>query len=364
MGRPPTMLDVAREAGLSRSTVSRVLQGRGQRVSPDAQIRVREAVDRLGYVHDLVASGLAQRRGHQLGLLIRDATNPAYGHLHAEMNRAVEDAGRTLISVTADRHDYGTAEVAGLRRLLGQRVAGAFVGTGVTAAEDLVLTGSTVPMMIVGRPNEHPHLESVSYDERAHGRMVADRIVAAGHRRIAVLTAPLLYSRVFDLRMRSLVARLSELGASARPIPLLPVERGVVRALDAARDEELTCIVCPVDYVALDLLRAAGERGIRVGEDLSVVGFDGITDGLDLIGLATVELPIREVARAAVDRMGRLIERADAEEADGGAEADRGTRADGGTGVDRGVKPEVARHALHVGRFVPGRTLGPAPHPR
>ena len=344
MPRQPTMEHVARAAGVSRSTVSRVFQNDGAKVSPDALIAVHEAASRLGYVHNLVASGLAMRRGHQLGLLVRDATNPAYGHLMAETNRAVERAGRTLISVTASRHDYGTEEVAGLRRLLGQRVAGVFVGTGVTAAEDLVETVTSVPMMIVGRPNEHPQIESISYDERAHGRRVAEEIAANGHRRIVALTAPLLYSRVFDLRIRSLVERCEELGIRVTPVDLLPVEKGVVRALDVAREECATCIACPVDYVALDLLRAAAARGVRVPEDLSTLGFDGLGDGLDLVGLATVRLPVEEVARRAVARMEELLVAAqvDPEDPAGGA------------------APAV-RHALVEGELVPGRTLGPAP---
>ncbi|MDN5688275.1 MAG: LacI family transcriptional regulator [Brachybacterium sp.] len=366
MSRPPTMEDVARAAGVSRSTVSRVFQGGGERVSPDAMIGVHEAAKRLGYVHNLVASGLAMRHGRQLGLLIRDATNPAYGHLHAEMNRAVEAAGRTLISVTAFRHDYGTAEVEGLNRLRGQRVAGIFVGTGVTAAEDLVETVGALPLMIVGRPNDHPLIESVSYDERAHGRRVAEEIAAAGHRRIAVLVAPLLYSRVFDLRIRSLLERCRELGIRTREVQLLPVEQGVARALETAREEGLSCIVCPVDYVALDLLRAAAERGVRVPEDVSTVGFDGMGDGLDLLGLATVRLPVAEVARDAVARMDVLLAR---EKAGLGAPPVESPRmaADGEDTAGRGApdgegptpeNPPRARHAVHAGQFLPGRTLG------
>lgn len=352
MARPPTMEDVAHAAGVSRSTVSRVFQNGGERVSPDAMIQVHEAAKRLGYVHNLVASGLATRHGRQLGLLIRDATNPAYGHLHAELNRAVETGGRTLISVTASRHDYGTAEVAGLNRLIGQRVAGVFVGTGVTAAEDLVETVTATPMMIVGRPNEHPRIESVSYDERGHGRLMAEQIAAAGHRQIAVLTAPLLYSRVFDLRIRSLVERCRELGVTTLPVPLLPVEQGVARALDAAHEESLTCIVCPVDYVALDLLRAAAARGVRIPEDVSTVGFDGMGDGLDLLGLATVRLPVAEVAQQAVARMEELLVQAQ--------EDPEGHPADGRAGTRLG-DASPARHKVTIGRFLPGRTLGAPP---
>ncbi|MFC7464036.1 LacI family DNA-binding transcriptional regulator [Brachybacterium sp. GCM10030252] len=342
MTRPPTMEDVARAAGVSRSTVSRVFQNAGERVSADALIKVHEAAKRLGYVHNLVASGLAMRHGRQLGLLIRDATNPAYGHLHSEMNRAVEATGRTLISVTAFRHDYGTAEVQGLNRLMGQRVAGLFVGTGVTSAEDLLETVTSTPMLIVGRPNDHPQIESVSYDERAHGRMVAEEVAAKGHRRIAILVAPLLYSRVFDLRMRSLIEHCRELGVETVPIDLLPVEQGVVRALDAARAEGLSCIVCPVDYVALELLRATRARDMRVPEDVSTVGFDGLADGLDLIGLATVQLPVAAVARTAVARMEELLVRAQ--------ESPEGPP---------GTETAGAEHALSAGRFQPGRTLGP-----
>lgn len=338
--RAPTMEDVARAAGVSRSTVSRVFQNGGEKVSPDAQIRIHEAARTLGYVHNLVASGLATRSSRQLGLLIRDATNPAYGHLHAEMHRAITAAGRTLVSVTAHRHDYGTAEIEGLHRLMGLRVAGLFVGTGVTAAEDLAETVTRIPMMIVGRPNRHPRIESVSYDEQAHGRGMAEQIADAGHRRVVVLQSPVLYSRVFDLRMRSLTERCGELGVATVPVDLLPVEQGVVRALEAARNDGATCIVCPVDYVALDLLRAAAERGVRIPEDVSTVGFDGLGDGLDLIGLATVQLPVQQVARDAVARMEELL-----------------------TGEDRATGEEhPVRHSLHAGTFRPGRSLGPPPH--
>lgn len=359
MPRPPTMEDVARAAGVSRSTVSRVFQNGGERVSADATVRIHEAAKRLGYVHNLVASGLAMRQGRQVGLLIRDATNPAYGHLHAEMHRAVQSVGRPLISVTASRHDYGTAEVEGLHRLLGQRVAGVFVGTGVTAAEDLVETVSTTPMLIVGRPNDHPQIASVSYDERTHGRMMAEEISARGHRRIAVLSSPLLYSRVFDLRVRSLVQRCAELGITTVPIDLLPVEQGVVRALDAAREKSLTCIVCPVDYVALELLRAAAARGIRVPEDVSTVGFDGLGDGLDLLGLATLRLPVAEVARAAVARMEELLVMTQ-EEAEDPPPGERSTTA------PCGLPPtnSPARHEVIAGTLVPGRTLSTPPGSR
>lgn len=340
--REPTMEDVARRAKVSRATVSRVYQD-GASVSPAAQIAVREAAAELGYVPNLVASGLAGGGRGQLGLLVRDATNPAYGQLHAELHRAVAPFGRTLVSVTAFRHEYGDAEVEGLRRLLGLRVAGLFVASGVTPPEDLLGPALAAPLIIVGRPNEEDRLESVSYDERAHARTMVEEIAAAGHRRIAVLRAPVMYSRVFDVRVRGALERSRELGLHAETVDLLPVEDGVVRALGTARDHGLTCIVAPVDYVALEVLRAARRLGVRVPEEVSVVGFDGLADGLDLIGLATVRLPVAEVVRDAAERMEVLLN-AGARVPDVGADL---------------AERAPARHALHTGAFVPGRTLGP-----
>lgn len=117
--RDPTMDDVARRARVSRATVSRVFQ-EGDSVSPAAEIAVREAARELGYVPNLAASGLAGGNRGQLGPLVRDATNPAYGHIHAEPHRAVRAHARTLVSVTAFRHEYGDAEVEGLRRSPGR----------------------------------------------------------------------------------------------------------------------------------------------------------------------------------------------------------------------------------------------------
>lgn len=353
--RPPTMEDVARASGLSRSTVSRVFTG-DDRVSPDAQIKVREAARLLGYAPNMAASTLAGRRQGHLGLLIRDATNPAYGVLHSELNRAAAAASRALITVTARRHEYGHAETQGLQHLIGLGVAGLFVSTGVTPPEEIIAASSSRPMMIVGRPNDDPRINSVSYDERMHGRLMADHIAAHGHRAIAVLRGPELYSRVFLLRARSLVDRCAQLGIRTVEVDLLPVEHGVERALDAAAEQSLTCVVCPVDYVALDLLRAARRRGISVPEDVSVVGFDGAADGLDLIGLTTVSLPVREVARTAVAHMVRMVE-ADGSRPDTPIAPLPSTGAT--TPSEQGDETpfDTVEHVLIPGELVPGSTL-------
>jgi len=139
-------------------------------------------------------------------------------------------------------------------------------------------------------------------------------------------------------------------------VDLLPVEQGVVRALEAARAEGASCIACPVDYVALDLLRAAAERGVRIPEDLSTFGFDGLGDGLDLVGLATVRLPVAEVASRAVERMEELMVSAQ-DDAEGPPPGRGGGQGDAAPADG----PTTARHEAIAGRLVPGRTLSAPP---
>ena len=129
-----------------------------------------------------------------------------------------------------------------------------------------------------------------------------------------------------------------------------------MRALDAARDEGLSCIVCPVDYVALDLLRAAAVRGTRIPEKVSIVGFDGLGDGLDLLGLATFRLPVREVAQRAVVRMEELLVRA--QEDPEGPPVGTGD-AEPRTGAE--IEARTAQHVVVAGEFMPGRTLAGVP---
>ncbi|MGO2361652.1 MAG: LacI family DNA-binding transcriptional regulator, partial [Brachybacterium tyrofermentans] len=137
--RPPGRVrleDVAAAAGVSRTSASRVMLGQGK-VSDRTRRRVLAVADELGYVTNVAASELASGGSSTVGLLLRDASNPAYGLLFSELQKAGHAAGVTLLSMTIKHDDQGRQQVASLHRLMGMRVAGLIVATGGVTSDQL-----------------------------------------------------------------------------------------------------------------------------------------------------------------------------------------------------------------------------------
>lgn len=147
----PTMLDVAAAAGVSKATVSRVLQERG-RFSAESRLKVLVAVRELGFVPNVMASELASKQSTAVGLLLRDASNPAYAALFVELARAARDVDVPLISMTVHHDRRGGFQVQALQRLIGMRVAGLIVATGDVTSDQLSPFRDRVPILRAGRP--------------------------------------------------------------------------------------------------------------------------------------------------------------------------------------------------------------------
>jgi DNA-binding LacI/PurR family transcriptional regulator len=330
-----TMDDVAQLAGVSRATVSRVLAGTA-RVSDTTQEKVLAAITRLGYVPNMMAQALATRGSSLVGLLLRDPRKASYGLLHSALQSSSGAAGLELITVAPTASEGAVEERRALQKLLGLRVGGLFVATGVIRPEDLTPFLSVVPVVSVGRPETHPRIHGVSYDEEATGRQIADAVLAQGHRDVAVLITAWDASIPEHARGTAIADRLRQRGAR---VSEFRTEHFAARAehseaiADLVQAGGATAALFPTDERALDLLRECRVRGLRVPEDVSVTGADGIAVGLDQIGLATVRIPVEQVAARAVAVMADLL-----------------------AGTDLPVA-----HETFPGEFVPGRTLGPAP---
>lgn len=333
-GLQPTMDDVAVRAGVSRATVSRVLAGR-VRVNQTTRTRVLEAINALGYVPNLVAQALATKSSPLVGLLLRNPRKPVYGLLHAELQDRISEAGLELITVVPSTAERPDGEQRALQKLLGLRVSGLLIATGVSHADHLEPFLGVVPTVAVGRPEEHPRIPSVSHDEVGNASMLAEAVVARGHRRIAVLTPRAALSVPEHLRAVTLAHRLSDLGATVHAVPATTVgsdDEGGAEILRLVRHDSVSCAMFPSDLRALRFLDACDEAGVAVPDEVSVTGVDGATVGLHRIGLTTVRLPVATVAHRAVAVMDGLIGEPDA----------------------------PVTHERHLGELVPGRTLGPA----
>ncbi|MFD7548839.1 LacI family DNA-binding transcriptional regulator [Streptomyces sp. NPDC059578] len=331
-----TMETVAAAAGVSRATASRVFYG-STPVTPRTRDAVYAAAERLGYVPNTMARSLAAHGSDVLGLLVRDPTNPAYGLLFSELQARVSGAGLQMVTVAPSRNEGAQYERHALNRLLGLRVGGMFVATGVIRAHMLEPFLDLVPVVVVGRPEPHPRIHSVSYDEDDNAAQLADAVGAQGHRCVAVVTPSADNSVPEHRRGVAMARRLRQHGIRVHRIdsPTFGrAEEGGREVIDLYRAGRITAAMFPSDWRLLAFLPLAQAAGVRAPEDLSLTGCDGILPGIDLLGFTTVRIPVERAAGRAVEVMRALRD-------------------------DR-VRTPAAQELL-PGVFVPGRTLGPAP---
>ncbi|MEU1259300.1 LacI family DNA-binding transcriptional regulator [Streptomyces chartreusis] len=329
-----TMTAVAKEAGVSQSTASRVFYG-STPVAEHTRQAVEAAAERLGYVPNTMARSLAARGTDILGLLLRGPDNPAYGLLFSELQAHVSSAGLQMITVAPSRNEGAQFERQALNRLLGLRVGGMFVATGVIRAQMLEPFLDRVPVVVVGRPESHPRIHSISYDEDRNATLLADAVATAGHRSAAVVV-PSAENSVAQHRRGVAMARgLAERGVRVYQVSsptFASRDEGGREIVALSREGRITAAMFPSDLRLLAFLPLAQKAGLRVPEDLSLTGFDGILPGIDLLGFTTVRIPVEVAARRAVEVMhAQLTERT------------------------------PARHDLIPGTLIRGRTLGPAP---
>ncbi|MEV7610934.1 LacI family DNA-binding transcriptional regulator [Microbacterium sp. NPDC089320] len=301
-----TISDVATAAGVSRATATRALKGEG-RFSPETQERILATAERLGYVPNTMAAELAAGRTGTVGLMLRDASNPAYGLLFSRLQDEAHQRGLDLLTVTIGADVQGAKQVGALHRLLGMRVAGLIVATGGITTAQLEPFADQVPILRAGRAETSGRIHSAHYDDAAHGRLLASHVVSLGHRRVVVLAGNEEASVPEHLRALAMQSTLASGGVGvdvvstgARP------DEGVAEALAAVR-AGATAVMCASDYRQLAVMRALRSLGLSVPGDVSVTGCDGILPGADLLGLTTLRIPVEAVAAAAVETMQGLL---------------------------------------------------------
>ncbi|HXF38039.1 MAG TPA: LacI family DNA-binding transcriptional regulator [Actinomycetota bacterium] len=309
--RRPTILDVARLAGVSKSTVSNVVRGLPS-VSPETRRRVRRAIDRLGYRPNVLARDLARRRTTLIGALVSGLADPFSAALLGSLERAASVRGYgLLVAATEARADL---ERERLDDLLRYRVAGLlFLASSGDPAVARELRAQDVPAVFISCRGTAG--DAVVVDDVRGGLTVATHLLALGHTRIAYVSGHAVEASTDRARLAGLRRGLTARGL--QPTAILPWRLGpdgrpeasaVARiATLLARRGGPTAVVCANDACAIDVLDLADRLGLAVPARLSVVGFDDIPlAGLARISLTTVAQPLPELARLGI---GRLIDR-------------------------------------------------------
>jgi LacI family transcriptional regulator len=300
IGRRPgvTIYQVANRAGVSIATVSRVLRGTA-RVSPDTQQRVLDAISELRYTPSRLGRALAERRHAANGIVFPELFGPYYSEVVLGYENAASDLGRSVLILST----HGRAAVRDIVLDLASRVDGLVLFDG-TVDDDLTreLVESGLPIVLLGRPGI-AGVDAVSTENVQSARVLVDHLVGHGRRRFAFVGDPQVAS---DPAERW--SAVSEALAGHRLAPPALVrcefdeEAARVMARDLlTRDDRPDALVCANDQIALGVLLAAEELGVRVPAEVAVTGWDDVMAAKYVRpGLTTVRQPMIELgARAA-----------------------------------------------------------------
>ncbi|MEU7423179.1 LacI family DNA-binding transcriptional regulator [Streptomyces sp. NPDC040750] len=295
--KPPTIRDVAERAGVSKSLVSLVLRGSGP-VRAEKRDAVLRAVRELGYRPNAAARSLSEQRTRTVGVLLDDLRNPWFVDLLDGLDSVLHTAG--LHMLLAD---------ARLNRRTGHRLAEPFLDLGVDGlvvvgtvpdADGLDALARRIPVVVAGaREPRPPGVDVVAGDDERGARLATEHLLGLGHRRIAHLAG---HGAVGALRRRGFEAAMREHGAEPLVEPGDLTEeggyRGTVRLL--GRPERPTALFAVNDIASVGALSAAGELGLSVPHDVSVVGYDNTSIArLRHVWLTTVDTAPHELGRRA-----------------------------------------------------------------
>jgi DNA-binding LacI/PurR family transcriptional regulator len=301
--RPATIRDVARRAGVSHQTVSRVING-SPKVADATRERVLAAVEELGYVPSPMARGLISNRTHSLGVVADDISDGFFARMVAGAEAEARRRGYYLMIASVEPDDD---ERGYLRLMLERRVEGLILArpsVPVAPSELVAASNAGVPLVAVGS-SDLPGFPVVDVDNRQGGYDATRHLLVRGHRRIATIVGPRDWPSA-AARLEGYRKALHEAGLPEDPVlveyaPAWSLESGraaATRLLD--RGADLTALFAHSDRLALGAIRRFRETGLRVPDDVSVVGYDDLPVA-DYVEppLTTVHQPMQEVGALA-----------------------------------------------------------------
>jgi LacI family transcriptional regulator len=305
--KAPTIIDVAKRAHASKSTVSNVLQGKIY-VREQTRTRVLEAMAELGYRPNVAARNLRQRP-RVLGVLVGDLRNPFHAEIAALIEQQATAAQHTILLATTG--GQATQESERVEALIEHRVAAVLFGAFSGDRAVLRNIPEDVPRVFVsfrGRGGT-----SISVDEARGARLAVEHLVSLGHKRIAYVSTTLGHEQQTDkARYAGYLSTLETHGIDVGAVPSLRLEGQADASTDTVlatltqflyTEPRPTAVFAASDFTAIEVIEAADLAGLRVPADLSVVGFDDIAiSRLSRISLTTIAQPMGELAARAVQR--------------------------------------------------------------
>lgn len=303
--------DVARLANVSSATVSRALSN-PDLLHPDTLLRIREAVDKLGYVPHGMARALASRRTRTVGLVVPTLDHAIFSQFTQTLQATLAESGYELLITS---HEYKAAiELSGARALIGRGIdALVFVGTQRTRALIDLLERTKIPNIATWSVDRTGAIPSVGFDNEAASARLTAHLLELGHRNFGVISGVTHYNdraraRVDGIRESLRQAGLTLPAANVVEQPFTYAGgRAGLRAL-CALSPRPTAVICGNDLLAIGALFECQAIALSVPRDISITGFDNSELASHVLpGLTTANVPARELGMRSAQAVLKLL---------------------------------------------------------
>jgi LacI family transcriptional regulator len=281
MSTRATIVDIAQRAGVSKSTVSLVVSG-SPLVKAETRARGEAAIGELGYVYNRGAANLRRARSNIVGMVINDLMNPFFAELAVGIERALQ--GSDHIPFIANTGENPARQAQVFRSMREHGATGIIVCPAVGTDADALreMTSAGIPVVLAMRRVPGAEVSAVVPDNRAGGARAVEHLMRLGHRHLVFLGG---FSRMSAFRERSqgfkdALGRAGIAVGRESVIEAPPTKAGGFAALAhaLALPEPPTAVLCFNDIVAVGVVHALTQRGLKAGVDVAVVGFDDIAE--------------------------------------------------------------------------------------
>ncbi len=306
MKKKVTLRDIAEKTGLSVNTVSRVLNKKPY-YTKEVEEKVNAACKELGYIVDMNASGLRSGSTRTVAILYDDLINPFYSYTTDIISKRFEKRGYNCIMFSNnDRSPYVDYEL--MRSVMARKPDG--ILSFLEPAADMVdfIRNAGIPFVIFGRDGAPYQMVGVDADEVYGGRIAGEHLLARGYRKIAYIGSWHDVKVCLD-RQRGLQEALAAGGVELKEEHVFYIrEQEFAPMIDKIVADDVDGILCFNDIIAFIVIEALEERGLEVGGDFGVVGFDNIQQMMRMPRfLTTVDVGSRDFAEAGADVMLDLL---------------------------------------------------------
>ncbi|TDP62838.1 LacI family DNA-binding transcriptional regulator [Roseateles toxinivorans] len=308
-GKKVTLEMVAAACGVSPSTVSRILNGTAI-VSPEKREAVDRAIAELGFIPNPIARGLAGGRTLSVGVVTQAIDSPFYGVALRGIEEELSQAGYSPLFVSG--HWNAEEERRCIEVLRSRRVDGMIILTGRLSDDSLRNLAKTMPVVITGRTLTAPGLYALDFNNFEGARLATHHLLSLGHRKIAFISGDPIHPDAAE-RLRGYRAALEAAGVRYKPALVMPgkyFEESGLMAVERLIDsrEPFTAIFSANDQMAFGAALALHRRGLRVPDDISLVGFDDLAGAEHSIPpLTTIHQAAHELGRLAAVSLLQLL---------------------------------------------------------